>query len=60
MAWGFDLREFLDVTKALRLLRKLGVHEARGDARNWRPEQAALGQPPHPDSAAIVTIPAHL
>jgi hypothetical protein len=53
-ARGSDLREFRDVTKALHLLRELGVREARVDARNWRPEQAELGRPPRPDSAAMM------
>ncbi len=33
-ARGYELREFRDITKALRLLRELGVCEARVDARN--------------------------
>jgi len=53
-ARGSDLREFRDVTKALHLLRELGVREARVDARNWRPEQGELGRPPRPDSAAMM------
>lgn len=53
-ARGYELREFRDVTKALRLLRELGVCEARVDARNWRSEQADLGRAPRPDRAAMM------
>ncbi len=44
-------REFRDVTKALGLLRELGIQEARVDARDWRPE-AATHRAARPDSAA--------
>lgn len=44
-----DLRLFRDATKALALLRELGIREARVDTRNWRPEQADPGRPIRPD-----------
>lgn len=47
-----NLREFRDVTKALSLLRELGIREARVDTRNWQPEQAGLSKVSRPDSAA--------
>lgn len=47
-----DLRRFRNVTKALALLRELGVSEARVDTRNWRPEQADLIKASRPDSSA--------
>jgi hypothetical protein len=50
-ARGAALREFRDVTKALGLLRELGIQEARVDARDWQPE-AAVPRPARPDSAA--------
>lgn len=53
-ARGSELRQFRNATKALYLLRELGVREARIDARNWRPEQADLGRAPRPDSAAMM------
>lgn len=49
-----QLREFRDVTKALGLLRELGIREARIDTRNWRPEQADLGRPARPDRRAAM------
>jgi hypothetical protein len=50
-ARGPQPREFRDVTKALGLLRELGIQEARVDARDWRPEAAAQ-RAARPDSAA--------
>lgn len=46
-----DLRQFRDVTKALGLLREIGIHEARVDTRQWRPEQADIGRASRPDRA---------
>lgn len=46
-----DFRQFRNVTKALALLRELGIREAKIDARNWRPEQADLLKPSRPDSS---------
>lgn len=51
-ARGTDLRRFRDTTKAMLLLRELGIWEAKIDTRNWRPEQAELLRPSRPDSAA--------
>ncbi len=39
-----ELRQFRDATKALSLLREIGIREARVDARQWQPEQANLGR----------------
>lgn len=44
-------REFRDLTKALGLLRGLGIEEAHVNARDWRPEDAVPGAT-RPDSAA--------
>lgn len=51
-ARGPMLREFRDVTKALGLLRELGIQEARVDARDWRPEALPANRAARPDSAA--------
>lgn len=44
-----DLRQFRDATKALGLLRELGIREARVDTRQWQPEQADIGRATRPD-----------
>lgn len=46
-------REFRDATKALTLLREIGIREAKVDTRNWRPE-FALRQP-RPDRAVALS-----
>jgi len=51
-ARGPMLREFRDVTKALGLLRELGIQEARVDARDWQPEVLPANRAVRPDSAA--------
>lgn len=51
-ARGSDLRCFRDATKAMLLLRELGIREAKIDTRNWQPGQADLLRPSRPDSAA--------
>ena len=51
-ARGKGLRQFRNVTKALALLRELGVRETKVDTRNWRPEQASLLKSSRPDSSA--------
>lgn len=51
-ARGAVLREFRDVTKALGLLRELGIQEARVDARDWQPEALPASRAARPDSAA--------
>jgi hypothetical protein len=51
-ARGQSLRTFRNVTKALGLLRDLGIREARVDTREWRPEEADLEKVSRPDSAA--------
>lgn len=51
---GNAMREFRDATKALGLLRELGIREARVDTRNWRPEQAELGRSTRPDRASAM------
>lgn len=50
-ARGSDLRRFRDITKAMGLLRELGIREARIDTKNWHPEQAATGRVTRPDRA---------
>lgn len=47
-----EFRQFRNVTKALALLRELGVREAKVDTRNWRPEQASLRKSSRPDRSA--------
>lgn len=47
-----EFRQFRNVTKALALLRELGVREAKVDTRNWRPEQSSLLKSSRPDRSA--------
>jgi hypothetical protein len=51
---GKEPREFRDATRALALLRELGIREAKVDTRNWRPEQADLGKAARPDRKAVM------
>ncbi len=51
-ARGPQPREFRDVTKALGLLRELGIQEARVDARGWQPGALPANRAARPDSAA--------
>ena len=46
---GKALREFRDVTKAMALLRELGIREAHVDAKNWQPEQPGTARVTRPD-----------
>jgi hypothetical protein len=50
-ARGSDLRQFRDATKALGLLRELGIREAKVNTKNWRPEQADIGRATRSDRA---------
>lgn len=50
-ARGSDLRRFRDITKAMGLLRELGIREARVDTKNWHPEQAVTERVTRPDRA---------
>jgi hypothetical protein len=44
-------RRFIDPRKALLLLRDVGIHEARIDGQQWRPDEQALERKPRPDRA---------
>ncbi len=50
-ARGNALREFRNPTKAMLLLRELGVREMRTDTRQWQPEQAEATAYSRPDRA---------
>jgi len=51
---GKVLREFRDVTKAMYLLRGLGIREARIDTKNWRPDQLDIGRASRPDRSKVM------
>ena len=48
-------REFRDATKALTLLREIGIREARVDTRNWRPELIESLRASRPDRSAALS-----
>lgn len=47
-------RRFVDVRKALMLLRELGIREARIDCQKWRPEEHERERQPRPDCAEVM------
>ena len=47
-------RLFVDPRKALKLLREFGIHNAKLNAEDWRPEQAAALHSSRPDSRATM------
>jgi hypothetical protein len=47
-------REFRDATKALALLRTLGIREAKVDTQNWHPEQVNVGRAVRPDRKIVM------
>ena len=44
-------RRFVDVRKALLLLREIGISQARIDSLQWRPEDREFERKPRPDRA---------
>ena len=49
-----EVRRFVDVRKALLLLRELGITEVRVDSLQWRPEERELERQPRPDRSAAM------
>jgi hypothetical protein len=49
-----ETRRFLDVRKALLLLRELGIQEAHIDSQHWKPEEKELERKPRPDRASVM------
>ena len=47
-------RSFADLRKAMLLLRKMGILDARIDAKDWNPEQGESERPSRPDRAAAM------
>jgi len=50
-----EMRRFIDLRKALLLLRDLGILEARIDSQKWRPEDHEFERKPRPDRAEVMT-----